>query len=84
MPSEEDPGANDRGVHAIGKTVELFVAAFCMLTTRGALNASTSFIDDEGVDLVFNRWGNSTTLAIQVKSRTTEAETIKKGRFVQE
>jgi hypothetical protein len=33
------------------------------------LNASTSLVDDEGVDIVFHRRGRSRTLAVQVKSR---------------
>jgi hypothetical protein len=79
---DERPDA-ERGVHGIGKPVELFIAAYCMLASSGKLNVSTSFIDDQGVDLVFNRWGRTATLPIQVKSRTTEAGTIRdKGRFI--
>ena len=81
MSRAEEPPESGRGVHGIGKAVELFVAAYCMLASSGELKVSTSFIDDEGVDLVFNRWGRSTTLAIQVKSRTTEAVTVKKNSF---
>jgi hypothetical protein len=68
-------------VHGIGKAVELFVAAYCMLASSGELTASTSFIDDQGVDLVFNRWGKTNTLAVQVKSRTTEAASVTDGSF---
>jgi hypothetical protein len=91
-PTESEAGAvprlderpdEERGVHGIGKPVELFIAAYCMLASSGKLNVSTSFIDDQGVDLVFNRWGRTATLPIQVKSRTTEASTIRdKGRFL--
>ena len=78
-PEAPDP---IRGVNAIGKAVELYIAAYCILASNGKLNVSTSYIDDEGVDLVFNRWGRSTTLAIQVKSRTTEAGVIKNRTFI--
>lgn len=81
MPSIEEPQESERGVHGIGKPVELLVAAYCMLASSGELNVSTSFIDDQGVDLVFNRWGRTATLAIQVKSRTTEAVAIKERTF---
>ena len=77
---DERPDA-ERGVHGIGKPVELFIAAYCMLASSGKLNVSTSFIDDQGVDLVFNRWGRTATLPIQVKSRTTEAGTIRQGEI---
>ncbi|WP_431887109.1 hypothetical protein [Micromonospora wenchangensis] len=33
----------------MGKAAERLVAAFCILATRGALNVSTSLVDDEGV-----------------------------------
>ncbi|MDX6589778.1 MAG: hypothetical protein QOI84_1052 [Solirubrobacterales bacterium] len=59
-----------------GKAVEYLVAATCILTSGLKLNASTSLVDDEGVDLVFHRREKSTTLAVQVKSRTTAAKGI--------
>ena len=78
--------ANDlevaRGVHAKGKPVELYIAAYCMLARPGDLSVSTSFIDDEGVDLVFNRWGRTATLAIQVKSRFADSAEVKRGDFI--
>jgi hypothetical protein len=43
---------------------------------------STSFVDDEGVDLVFHRRESSTTLAVQVKSRSREANTVAAERFI--
>ena len=47
-----------------------------------ALNVATTFVDDEGVDLVFTRRERSTTLAVQVKSRSTDAvEIVKYNRF---
>jgi hypothetical protein len=65
-----------------GKAVEHLVAATCILTSGLKLNVSTSLVDDEGVDLVFHRRGRSTTLAVQVKSRTTAAKGIsQRSRF---
>ena len=40
-----------------------------------------SLVDDEGVDLVFHRRGGVATLAIQVKSRSTRASAVRRGRF---
>jgi hypothetical protein len=65
-----------------GKAVEHLVAATCILTSGLKLNASTSLVDDEGVDLVFHRREKSTTLAVQVKSRTTATKGIsQRNRF---
>lgn len=55
-----------------GKAVEHLIAASCILASGGELNASTSLVDDEGVDIVFHRRGSSRTLAVQVKSRFDE------------
>ena len=55
-----------------GKAVEHLIAASCILASGGELNASTSLVDDEGVDIVFHRRGRSRTLAVQVKSRFDE------------
>jgi hypothetical protein len=66
----------------MGKAAELLVAAACILISRGELNASTSFVDDEGVDLVFHRRGRPTTLAVQVKSRTSDTVRVKDGGFM--
>lgn len=52
-----------------GKAVEHLIAASCILASGAVLNASTSLVDDEGVDIVFHRRGRSRTLAVQVKSR---------------
>lgn len=58
----------------MGKAVEYLVAAACILASRGELNEATSLVDDEGVDLVFNRRGSSATLAVQVKARTSDSK----------
>lgn len=67
----------------MGKAVEHLVAATCILTSGLDLNVSTSLVDDEGVDLVFHRRDVPTTLAVQVKSRSMNASTIKaKEQFI--
>jgi hypothetical protein len=74
--------SEDRDSARKGKAVEHLVAATCILTSGLKLNVSTSLVDDEGVDLVFHRRGRSTTLAVQVKSRTTATKGIsQRGRF---
>jgi len=66
-----------------GKAVEHLVAATCILASGFELNVSTSLIDDEGVDLVFHRREHSRTLAVQVKSRSTDGSQLqRRGRFV--
>lgn len=45
------------------------------------LNVSTSFVDDEGVDLVFARRGQPKTLAVQVKSRRLTGTSMSRGTF---
>jgi hypothetical protein len=66
----------------MGKAAEHLVAAFCILATRGALNVSTSLVDDEGVDLVFHRRGSTRTLAVQVKARMSDSKRIQSEGFV--
>jgi hypothetical protein len=34
-------------------------------------------VDDEGVDLVFNRRGSSATLAVQVKARMSDSKRVR-------
>lgn len=60
------------GASRKGKAVEHLIAASCILSSGGELNASTSLVDDEGVDIVFHRRGRSGTLAVQVKSRFSD------------
>jgi hypothetical protein len=66
----------------MGKAAEHLVAAFCILATRGALNVSTSLVDDEGVDLVFHRRNATTTLAVQVKARMSDSKRVQSQGFV--
>src|SRR5262245_49115986 len=56
-----------------GMAVEHLVASTCILASNFELNALTALVDDEGVDLVFNRRGGSGALALQVKSRFWDA-----------
>jgi len=72
---------DDRDSGRLGKAVEHLVAATCILTSRLELNVSTSFVDDEGVDLVFARRGQPKTLAVQVKSRRLTGTSMSKGTF---
>lgn len=71
------PADRTRSIHADagrkGKAVEHLIAALCVLGSDGELNSWTSIVDDEGVDLVFQRRDGSATLAVQVKSRFTTA-----------
>ena len=76
---ESDPAAASR----LGKATEYLVAALTILATGGELNVSTSLVDDEGVDLVFHARGKTTTLAVQVKSRTTYSRLLREGRRLQ-
>jgi hypothetical protein len=57
---------------------EYLVATSCMLASRGELNVATSLVDDEGVDLVFNRRDHSATLA-QVKARMSDGQLVQDG-----
>lgn len=68
------PPSRHAGSGRKGKAVEHLIAASCILATGGELNASTSLVDDEGVDLVFHRRGTSRTLAVQVKARFSDVE----------
>lgn len=72
---------DNRDAGRLGKAVEHLVAATCILTSGLELNVSTSFVDDEGVDLVFARRGQSKTLAVQVKSRRLTGTSMTKGTF---
>src|SRR5262245_56408647 len=78
---DEIPGL-EWGMHARGKPVELFIASYCMLASLVKLRVSTSFTDDEGVDIVFNSWGSTATLAIQVKARFTDSLEVQRGDFI--
>jgi hypothetical protein len=84
---QEEPGAPSRNsldASRKGKAAELMVAALCIVASGFELNVSSSFVDDEGVDLVVHRRGRPATLALQVKSRFTGAGTARAGQFTNE
>ncbi len=66
----------------IGKALEYLIAASCILMSEGRLNVSTPLVDDEGVDLVFNRYDRPATLAVQIKGRSKSAQVVKGGKFL--
>lgn len=67
----------------MGKAAEFLVASICMIASRAEISVSTAMVDDEGVDLVFHRRDNPSTLAVQVKARFSDAKTIQDGTFRQ-
>lgn len=80
--AEAGGGGASENAGRVGKAVEHLVAASCILATDTLLNVSTAFVDDEGVDLVFHRRGGTATLAVQVKSRSTDTTVAKRGSFI--
>lgn len=86
MPAELPEPSKHAGSARKGKAAEHLIAATCILASGGELNASTSLVDDEGVDIVFHRRGRSRTLAVQVKSRFDEEDgsvhLFKERRFI--
>jgi hypothetical protein len=83
----DNPGESSRrSIHADaarkGKAVEHLIAALCVLGSGGDLNAWTSLVDDEGVDLVLQQRNRPETLSLQIKSRLMTAKGIaKRKRF---
>jgi len=77
---EASAGLSPADAGRMGKAAEHLIAAFCILATRGALNVSTSLVDDEGVDLVFHRRGFTATLAVQVKARMSDSKRVRSER----
>jgi hypothetical protein len=75
-------GSRHVGSARMGKATEYLVAASCILASRARLNVSTALVDDEGVDLVFNRRNGTATLAVQVKARMSDSVRVRKGSFV--
>jgi hypothetical protein len=67
---------------AFGKAVEHLIAASCILSTSAKLNVSTSFVDDDGVDLVFHLRGGTSTLAVQVKHNSTSTQKVQRQRLI--
>jgi hypothetical protein len=84
MEEEDDDastGLSPADASRMGKAAEHLIAAFCIMATRGALNVSTSLVDDEGVDLVFHRRGSTATLAVQVKARMSDSKRVQSEGF---
>jgi hypothetical protein len=79
MDIDDEPAAylaKSSSAGRMGKAAEYLIASVCILATRGELNVSTSLVDDEGVDLVFNRRNSSATLAVQVKARMSDSKLV--------
>ncbi len=68
--------AEDQDSARKGKAIEQLVAASCVLASDSQLGVSVNLVDDEGVDLIFHRREQATTLAVQVKGRLLTAKTI--------
>lgn len=83
MDEEDDAstGLSPADASRMGKAAEHLIAAFCIMATRGALNVSTSLVDDEGIDLVFHRRGSTATLAVQVKARMSDSKRVQSEGF---
>lgn len=75
-------GTTKRGQVRAGKALEYLIAASCILMSEGQLNVSTPLIDDEGVDLVFNRSDRPATLAVQIKGRSRTTGVVREGKFL--
>lgn len=78
-PTADDAERNEDSARK-GAAVEHLIAASCILASDFQLNVSTSLVDDEGVDLVFNRRGGSATLGVQVKSRSWSTSTMRQRK----
>ncbi len=78
-PREAANSSDNRDAARKGKAVEHLVASSVMIASGFELNVSTSFVDDEGVDLIFHRRDSPVTLSVQVKSRSWESSTMLKS-----
>jgi hypothetical protein len=74
--------SKDADSSRMGKAAEYLVAATCIIASRAVINVSTAIVDDEGVDLVFHRRDNPSTLAVQVKARFSDSVTLGRGRYM--
>lgn len=74
------PGVNEQASR-LGKAVEYLIASSCIIASEGRLNVLTGLVDDEGVDLVFSRYGTSATIAVQVKARRSDRTPLVSGMF---
>ena len=62
-----------------GIAVESLVTALCVLGSDGELNAATSLVDDEGVDLVLFRVAGGATMSLQVKATFAYSASVTQG-----
>jgi hypothetical protein len=76
-----DGGESERGKHSKERPVELLVAAHCLLASKNQLNTWTSYVDDEGADLVLKRWQRDAMLAIQVKACFVGSRGVERTEF---
>jgi hypothetical protein len=53
------------------------ISAYCVLASRGRLNASAPLFDDEAVDVVFSLRGAPAMLGVQIKSRFSSSRRVK-------
>lgn len=75
-----DPSVNEQASR-LGKAVEYLVGSTCIIASAGRLNVLTGLVDDEGVDLVFSRYGSTATMSVQVKARRTDRAPLVDGTF---
>ena len=62
-----------------GMIVESYLAQFCIAKSQGQVNVAQPLADDEGIDLIFYKRGESEkTLYAQVKSRYATSKRVKK------
>jgi hypothetical protein len=81
-PTDGRTRSKDADSSRMGKAAEYLVAATCIIASRAEINVSTSIVDDEGVDLVFHRRDNPSTLSVQVKARFSDSVTMQRGTYM--
>ncbi|MCW4040409.1 MAG: hypothetical protein NWE83_06625 [Candidatus Bathyarchaeota archaeon] len=65
-----------------GTIVESYLAQFCIAKSEGQLNVAQPLADDEGVDLIFYKRGQSDkTLYAQVKSRYATSKRVRQQQI---
>lgn len=65
----------------LGAAAEYLVAATSVIASDYVLNVSTAMVDDEGVDMVFHRYGGTVTMPVQIKARRTDKTPLNRGQF---
>ena len=65
-----------------GSIVESYLVQFCIAKSEGQLNVARPLADDEGVDLIFYKRGQSkNTLYAQVKSRYATSKRVRQQQI---